>query len=105
MKTIGKWIKSAARQVFDPDQEERIQELATLLYKNMQTADEKFSIVLFKRQNEYSDRDIELAKRRIYQTLLNRAWQDDKVNEAEQKALTGLSLSYRFQPSRLETFN
>src|SRR4051812_12217558 len=87
MKTIGKWIKNAARQVFDPDHEERIRELATLLYKNMQTAGDRFSIVLFKRQNEYSDRDIELAKRRIYQTLLNRAWQDDKVTEAEHKAL------------------
>src|SRR5438552_272586 len=87
MKTIGNWIKSAARQVFDPDHDERIKELAALLYKSMQTAGEKFSLVLFKRQYEYTDKDIELAKRRIYQTLLNRAWQDDKVTEVEQKTL------------------
>ncbi len=49
MKTIGKWIKNATRQVFDPDHEERIKELSALLYKNMQTAGDRFSLLRFKR--------------------------------------------------------
>ncbi len=87
MKTIGKWLKTAARQVFDPDHEERIKELSALLYRSMQTSGDKFTLRRFKREHDYTDKDIELAKRRVYQTLLVRAWQDDKVTDAEQKTL------------------
>jgi tellurite resistance protein len=87
MKTIGKWIKNATRHVFDPDREERIKELSALLYNSMQKAGEQFSFLRFKEQCAYTDRDIELAKRRIYQTLLTRAWQDDKVTQVEHKTL------------------
>jgi tellurite resistance protein len=87
MKAIGKWIKDATRNVFDPDQEERIKELSALLYNSMQKAGEQFSFLKFREQCEYTERDIELAKRRIYQTLLARAWQDDRVTEAEHKTL------------------
>jgi hypothetical protein len=87
MKAISQWIKNATRQIFDPDQEERINYLSALLYRSMQKAGEQFSLIRFREQCDYTDRDIEIAKRRVYQTLLSRAWQDDKVTESEHKTL------------------
>ncbi len=87
MKAIGEWIRKATRQVLDPDREERLNEVVSLLYRDMQSAGEKFSLAQFKKECGYTDHDVELAKRRIYQTLLVRAWQDRKVTAAEQKTL------------------
>ena len=87
MQTIGKWIRSTVQQVLDPDREERIQELAALIYKSLQSAGDNFSIRVFSAQVNYTERDIEIAKRKVYHTLLNRAWKDDKVAPEELKTL------------------
>jgi tellurite resistance protein len=87
MKTLGGWIKSAVQQVVDPDREERIQEIATLLHQGLCNAREKFSIKAFSDLVGCTEKDLEKAKRIVYKTILDKAWQDNNVTAAELQTL------------------
>lgn len=98
MPAIGKWIKATVQQVLDPDRDERVQELATLMYKSLQSVGDKFSFRAFADQSDYTIRDMELAKRKVYQTLLTRAWKDDKVVAEELKTLRWVAQRLEIPP-------
>jgi hypothetical protein len=88
MQAIGKWIKGAVQQVLDPDREERVHEVATLMYQSLQKERDSFSAKGFADRVNYTLQDIERAKRKIYHTLLERAWKDGRVAANELKMLT-----------------
>jgi tellurite resistance protein len=87
MTTLTGWIKKTVQQVVDPDRDERVRELVRLLHKGLEKSDEAFSIRDFAKQVDYTDRDIEIAKLDVYQRIVLRAWEDDKVTENEQKTI------------------
>jgi tellurite resistance protein len=57
------------------------------MYQTLQKQRDKFSAKEFADQVQYTQQDIERAKRKIYQTLLERAWRDGKVAADEFKTL------------------
>lgn len=87
MQKLGKWIKGAVQQVLDPDREERTHEVASLMYQSLQKEQHRFSIKEFSDRTQYTLQDIERAKRKIFHTLLDRAWKDGKVTPEELKVL------------------
>jgi tellurite resistance protein len=90
MKLIGKWIKSAAQQILDPDKEQRIQEVAEQLYQELKTLGDTFSIASFVERSPYTLRDIEFAKQKIFNTYLANVWKDGKVDAKESNTIAWL---------------
>ena len=87
MPTLGAWIKRTVQQVLDPDREQRIQEVAALMPKALETNRNKFSFVEFSNRVNCSEQDLEHAKRNVFGTLLDRAWRDGKVKADEKNVL------------------
>jgi hypothetical protein len=103
MAQIGNWIKRAVKQVLDPDRDERIQEVATLLHQSLHTARDKFSIQLFADQVGCTDRDLQAAKIKVYRTILDRAWQDDVIKPSEQRTLAWVAQRLAIQPTEISS--
>jgi hypothetical protein len=87
MAAFKDWIKRTAQQVWDPGREERIQEIATLLLRDIQKSRNAFSLAGFAKRVECSKQELQLAKSKAYRTYLERAWRDGKVAPDEQKVL------------------
>jgi tellurite resistance protein len=103
MPQIGNWIKKAVKQVLDPDRDERIQEVATLLHQSLHTARDKFSIQVFSDQVGCTDRDLQAAKIKVYRTILDRAWQDDVITPNEQKTLAWVAQRLAIEPKQIKS--
>jgi len=87
MPAFAEWIKRTAKQVWDPGHEERVEEVAQLLLKEIQKSRNAFSLSEFSSRADCSKQDLELAKREVYRTYLDRGWRDGKVTEEERKVL------------------
>jgi hypothetical protein len=103
MAQIGNWIKRAVKQVLDPDHDERIQEVATLLHQSLHAARDKFSIEVFAEQVGCTNRDLHAAKIKLYRTFLDRAWQDGVVTPTEQKTLAWVAQRLAIQPTEISS--
>ena len=87
MKTLASWIKRAVKNVVDPDRELCIEEISALLQRELQDAKDGFSIQDFVDRVNYTVPDIDIAKCATFRKILDRAWKDDQVTEAERKTL------------------
>ena len=102
MPQIGNWIKRAVQKVLDPDHDERIQEVATLLHKSLLAERDAFSIQQFKDKCNYTEHDLKAAKGKIYRPYLERAWNDDVVTQAERKTLAWLAQRLEMQSADVQ---
>lgn len=87
MAAFGDWIKRSVQQVWDPDRDDRIQSAAKLLLQAIQKDRNAFSLTDTVKGIECSKKELELAKRKVYRTYLERAWRDGRVAENERKVL------------------
>lgn len=87
MAAFGDWIKRSVQQVWDPDRDDRIQGAAKLLLQAIQKDRNAFSLTDTVKGIECSKKELELAKRKVYRTYLERAWRDGCVAENERKVL------------------
>jgi hypothetical protein len=91
MIQIKGWIKKAVQSVVDPDREERIAEISARLERTLAIDRQKFSISDFTNSADYSQRDLDLAKKATYRKFINRAWADGKVTKSEITTLTWIA--------------
>ena len=87
MKSLGEWTKNAAPPAHEAERDERIEELSAHLFQRLQAARDKFSLRAFSEHARCTDQDLELAKRHLFHTLLDKAWQDGRVVTAERNTL------------------
>ena len=85
MATFGEWIKRSVQQVWDPGRDERVQNAARILIQAIQKERSAFSLSNAVAGIDCSKKEVELAKRKVYRTYLERAWRDGSVAENERK--------------------
>src|SRR5690349_8037549 len=89
MKGLTKWVKDAFVKVVDPDREERVQYLTRLFRAGLKEKRQEFSLhsALFgaRAKIDFSDRDLEEAKERVYRGVLVKFWQDEQLSDSERK--------------------
>lgn len=88
MATFGAWIKKTAKQVWDPESEQRVQDVANSIIREIQQKRNDFSLAEVKDRLDASKRDWDQGKRKAYRTYLDRAWSDGRVTVEERRLLT-----------------
>jgi tellurite resistance protein len=87
MAAIVEWIRKAVDTLADPEREQRVQALASRIHRTLQTRGRDFSLGQALAGIECREKDLVLAKERVYQTVLTNAWKDGSVAQSEQKVL------------------
>src|SRR4051812_49907300 len=103
MKPLSNWTKSAAPPARDSDPDEQIEEIATQLCERLQKARDKFSISAFCDHVGCTDQQLELAKRNLFQTLLEKAWHDGRVVAAERNTLAWIVERLEIPPDEAQS--
>jgi tellurite resistance protein len=88
MPSFGQWIKRTVQQVIDPDREARVGEVTKRLHHDLQKQRDSFSMQAFADRLDCTYQDIDDAKRKVYEILLDKAWRDGKVAADEHRVLS-----------------
>ena len=87
MADFVKWVKKAVLQAVDPHKEPRQKLIAQQIWRRLSTERQKFSIDRYADSVEHHIKDIEAAARIVYRRLLDNAWSDRVVSDAEKRDL------------------
>lgn len=88
MKQLASWVKGAIVRFVDPEHEDRVAELVRILKKGIQAEREQFSLSRALAKVEYSTRDLDAARERVFRAALDNVWRDEQVTRQERE-LTG----------------
>lgn len=93
MARFVKWIQKTVENIVDPDRENRIKWLVTLLQNGLHSQRRSFSLSAILQGHDYAESELEIAKQRVYRTTLERAWTDGKLTESKQEVIQWVATS------------
>jgi hypothetical protein len=83
------WIKNTVEKLADPNKEQRVTALAGRLKQTLQLRGEQFTFGEALRGIECTEADLALARTRVYQEVLDKAWTDGVIHLTSTRYCSG----------------
>lgn len=84
MVAISQWVKRAIDSLVDPERENRVQVLVSILQQDLQSQKQSFSLANSLKGVNFGKADVDAAKLIVYRSMLERGWSDGVLTQREQ---------------------
>lgn len=105
MASFTKWIKSAVQSILDPDREQRIHQIVVRLHEGLRRERQSFSLAASMQGLEHSLADLDEARSRVFQSILERGWSDNRLTPKERETMHWVASVLGLDPQKAKELN
>jgi tellurite resistance protein len=105
MAAITQWIKQTVSNLWDPEKDQRLQNLVRVLHRGISVDRKTFSLAAAVRGLDFSANDLQEAKEHVYRSFLERGWTDGKVTAKEHETLRWIARRLEIPGGRVQAIN
>lgn len=96
MAKLTDWLRSAVVKIVDPEREERVRRVRNALVREIAKSGPRIDVSKTIEGIECTEADIDIAKDRVLQTVVEKIWNDGAVTEKEQATAETIGMALGF---------